>query len=152
PGAEILTGLKCRDTDEAAEHRAVDIAPLPMTAAVEQRRDDRISGIQAGAEIADRNAALHRAAAFLAGDTHDPAHRLNGDIEGPPFGIGAGLAISADGAEDKSGVAWTDAFVSQPEAFHHARAVILEHDVGDLAKLANALDVARILCIQRHAS
>jgi hypothetical protein len=67
--------------EQAVEHRQFDAPSLAGALAIEQRRQDRLAGEDAAAEIGDRDAGAHRRASRLAGDRHVTADRLNDDVD-----------------------------------------------------------------------
>src|SRR5215475_11813851 len=93
-GAEILARLQRSDTKERAEHGTVDVRAFPGLASAHQRRGDRVGGVEAGAEIADRDPAFDRRTTLLAGDAHQPVHALHGHVEGALSGIRPALPIA----------------------------------------------------------
>ena len=151
-GAEILTGLQRRHPNEAAQHRTVDAGSPAGLLPFQQRRDEGIGGIEPGTEIADRHATLDRPAMLFPGDTHQPAHGLDGDIESPLTGIRSRLSIAADGAEDQSRVERRQALVGEAVTGHHPRAKVLDDDIGFPAELMKRCSIRLILDIQGNAA
>jgi hypothetical protein len=151
-GAEIFAGLQGRHADEGAQHRAVDMGAAPGLAGLHQGRGNGIGGIEPGAEIAHRNAALHRRAARLSGHAHQPAHRLHGDVEGALAAIGAALSEPRYGTVDKPGIGLVEGVVAEPQALEHPGPEVLHHHVRDRRELAQPRHLGGVLQVGRDAA
>ena len=130
PRAEIFAGLQRRHAETGAQHRHVDMSALPAAGHTAQHRGDGKGGKEPGADIRHRHAGLHRSAVGFAGDAHDAARRLHGDVETALAGARPGLAEGGDRAIDQARLLGAERLVAQPEAVHHARAVVFQDDVS----------------------
>ena len=66
----------------------------------------------------------------LAGDRHDPGHRLELAVEGGRRPLRPGVAEAGDGAVDQPRVEPRERLVAEPQPVHHAGPEVLPHHVG----------------------
>ena len=122
---------------------------FPRLASAHQRRRDRVGGVEAGAEIADRDPAFDRRTTLLAGDAHQAGHSLHGHVEGAFSGIRPALPIPGNRAIDDAAIERFQRIVAETEPPEHAGAEVLQHDVGDGAQRLQLRKARGILQIDR---
>src|ERR1700730_13204705 len=79
-----------------------------------QRRVDADAAVEPREQIRNRNADFLRRTVRLAGQAHDPAHRLDEAGVTRPWAIGAGLAGTSDRAIDEAGEAILELMIGEP--------------------------------------
>ena len=80
-----------------------DMRTLAGSAALDQRREDGGVGLAGGGDVGDGNAALDHDFA-VAGDREKARFRLHEQVVGLLFAPGAVVAVTADVANDQSGI------------------------------------------------
>ncbi len=73
----------------------------PGALARDQRRLDRDDAVEAGEEVADRDAGALRRPVRLAGDVHEAGHALHQVVVAGALGVRPGLAEAGDRAIDR---------------------------------------------------
>src|SRR5450756_773542 len=145
-GADVAQQMQ-----HGVEHRDLDPAPLPVSFAVEQRRQYPLARINPAAEIGERNADAHRRTAGLAGDGHMAADRLDVEVERRIVLVFAGAAEAGNGALDDTRIDAVQRRIIDCEAFEHARAKVVDHDIGYFYQLVEQLAPGRILEVEYDA-
>jgi len=108
--------------------------PLPV-----RRGEDGDRDPQAGGEICHRQSRLHRAAAALAGQAHDAAHRLEHRVVAFLVGVRAALAKAGARDIDERRVQGRKRGVVEAVAAEGADRKIFEQHVGFLRERADRL-------------
>ena len=85
--------------------------------------------LRCGVQPRLRHGDPHGAAVGVAVDRHRTAHRRQREVGGQVVGVRAGLAERGDGHVDDVRAHGAQRVEAQPEAVHHARAGVLEHEV-----------------------
>ncbi|MNZ89686.1 hypothetical protein D3C78_1086210 [compost metagenome] len=125
--------------------------------AVRQRAEHRGARVQAGEDVGQRHADLHRPGALLAGgapgQAHQPAEALDHEVVAGALGVGAVLAEAGDRAVDQPRVDLFQTGVVEAVGGQAADLEILQQDVrlqgqladDALALLAGEVDGQRLL-------
>ena len=133
-GGEIVHRLVGGRRHRDVEQRHVDMLAFAGALTLAQGGQRRDRGVEPGQHVGDGDAHLLRAAArqvvALAGDRHQPAHRLDEEIVARAVGIGPGLAEAGDRAVDQPGIDRAQILVAEPVAGEPAALVVLQQDVG----------------------
>lgn len=87
-----------------------------------------------------------------AGGAHQAAHGLADDVVARALGIGAVVAKAGNRAVDDGGVDFFQIFIAKAQLFHHAGAVVFQHNVRLLHQLAENLFALLAFQVQRHAA
>ncbi len=112
------------------KQRHVDKLAFTGLQRVDQCRFDRGDRIDAGKDIGDRDACLHRLPVRLAGDRHEAGHALDNIVVARESGIGTGLAEAGNRTIDQSRIDLLKALVIEP-VFHQAtKFEIFDQHVG----------------------
>ena len=148
-GAEIFARLQRRDAEERPEDRAVDMRALAGRSGPHHGREDHVSGVEPGREVADRHAALHGRALLLARHAHEAAHGLHGDVERALLGVRAGLAIAGDRAVDEPRIARLQLVVAEARADQRARPEVLDEHVRVLDQRVELGEIGLVLDVER---
>src|SRR5206468_5920346 len=90
------------------------------------RREDPYRAVQAGGDVADRDADLLVIAVGLAGETHQPADALDGEVVAGAIARGAAQAEAGDRCVDDVRVERAAGVFSEAEALHRAGADVLD--------------------------
>ena len=133
-GDEVVHRLVGGRRHGDVEQRHVDMLALTGALAFAHRGERGDGRVEPGQHVGDGDAHLLRAAArkvvALAGDRHQPAHRLDEEVVAGAVGIGPGLAEAGDRAVDQPRVDRAQALVVEPVAREPAPLVVLQQDVG----------------------
>ena len=148
----IVAGLQGRRLEHTAEHGTVDVSPFAGLFRLAQSDGDTKGGIGTGKHVAHRHAALYGRSPFLAGHAHHAADCLNRDIEGAARGIGAALPIARNRAINEPRILLGHRLVAETETTHHARPIVLKHDMGAADQRLSPADIHGILQVQYNAS
>ena len=100
-GGEEVHRLVGEDRRRGVEQREVDELAAPGSLARDQRRLDRDDAVEAGEEVADRDARPLRRPVRLAGDVHEAGHALGQVVVAGALGVGTRLAEAGDRAIDR---------------------------------------------------
>ena len=115
------------DSASAPSHSEVSICwPSPVRSRACSAREDADGAEQAGRQVGDRDAALDRVAAGLAGDAHHARQPLRDQVEAGPLRVRAGLAEAGDRGVDQPRVDRAQRLVVGAEPRRHARPVVLD--------------------------
>ena len=114
-GREVAGEGVLQDRDLAVEHADVDHLAFAAALALVQRGQDADRRVQAGGDVALRDAGPHRRPARLAGDAHDAAHALDDDVERRPVAVGPRLAEAGGRGVDEARVARAERLVADAE-------------------------------------
>ena len=152
PAAEELGGLQRGDAQRGAQHGHIDVRALPAGLRGAQRRGDGEGAVQPGREVRQRHAAFDGFAAGLAGDAHDAAHGLDGEVEAAFLRARAGLSVGRDRAIHQPGIARLQCLVAQAQAVHHAGTVVFDQHIDGERQLARQLQVTGVFQIQGHGA
>ena len=106
----------------------------------------------AGAGVAEARPGLDRRPVGLAGHADHAARGLGDHVEGQPVLVLAPGAEALDLAVDDARIDLLDLVVAEPEALDRSRRHVLDRDVGLLQELADDLEPARRLEVERHRS
>ena len=117
-----------------------------------EARGDGVGRVEPGAEVPDRDPALDRAAAGLAGDAHQPAHALHGDVERALARIGSGLTVPRDRAVHDPRIAGAHRGVVRAEAREHPGSVVLDEHVGRIGEPKQPIDAGAVLEVEDDAA
>ena len=98
--ALVLQQRRRHPVRHAVEHRHRDRRALAGAAARDQRLQHRLVGVHAGADVADRDADARRRLR-PAGDGGDAGLGLDQHVVGLARGVGAGVAVARDRADDQ---------------------------------------------------
>ena len=133
-----ISGRREREQrDLPVDHREVDVAALPRRGAARQRGEDRDRDPQPGGEVGHRQPGLHRPAAALAGEAHDPAHRLEDGVVAFAVRIRPALAEAGARDVDELLVQRPDGRVVEPVAGERPDREILDQHVGAAGEIAD---------------
>lgn len=110
-------------------------------------------GQDAGGDVGDRCAALHRRLARPgAGDAHQAGHALGHEIEARAVGVGAAAAEARQRAVDQLRELGPQGVVAEAEALHRTGTVILDEHVGVAQQAPQHVAALRILEIEGEAA
>ena len=129
----------------------IDHLALAGAVAVMQRGQRADRRVQRGIAVDDRGGGAERLPDRLAGQGHQPAHRLAQRIEGRAVAIGAVLAEARDRAEDDVRLQLAQPFVAEAHLVHDPGAEILQDDVGGLDQRGEDLLAALVAQIEAEA-
>ena len=138
-GGEIIHRLIGQHAGHAVQQRHVDMLAPPALVALGQGGLDGDGAVEPGEDIGEGDAHFLRRAVWLAGQVHDPAHRLDDEVIARPVGIGAGLAETGDRAIDQAWVEGGQAVIVQPVLGQSTALEILDHHIGIGDKAANGV-------------
>ena len=113
-----------------------------------ERADRRV---QRGVAVDQRGRGAERLADRLAGQRHQPAHRLAERIECGAVAIGPVLAEAGDRDQDDVGLQLAQLLIAEAHRLHRAGAEILQHDVGGLHQRGEDLLAASRAHVQAEA-
>ena len=129
-GREELRRFPDRERHARFDERRVHVLAESGAMTMLERREDTDGREEARAEIRQRHARLHRRAAAIARDRHDPRHALRNEIEAALRPIGSGLSVSRYRRVDEPRVDGRQRLVIEAERRDHAGPVILDEDVA----------------------
>ncbi|MNQ42520.1 hypothetical protein D3C85_562250 [compost metagenome] len=133
-----ITGRRQRQqADLPIQHRKIDVAALPRPRPPHQGRQDADGSPEPRGQVTDRQAWLDRAAAPLAGQAHDAAHRLEHRVITLARRIGPRHAKARARKIDQSGIAGRDRLPVQPVLGQRADRKIFHHDIALLGQPAD---------------
>ena len=118
---------------------------------LQQGRQCRPGGKQAGNHIADRLADQGGRALRLARGLHQAAHGLNNDVVGRAVGQRAGLAEAGDADIHQPGIEGAQRFGADAQALGHARPEVLDHHIDLPGQLMHHGDRIRMFEVQHQA-
>jgi hypothetical protein len=145
PAADQPVGrLVGEDGELAVEEPHVDPLAAPRPLAQGEGRLDRDGAVEAGEDVGIGDAGLLRRAAGLAGDVHDPAHRLDDEVVAGAGGVGTVLPEAGDRAVDDARVLRGDGGVVEAEPGEAADLEVLDHDIGRGGEAARGGEVLRV--------
>ena len=84
-GREVVHALVRQPRDMRVQHPDIDLLPLPGRVAMAEGGEDADAAVEAGEQIADRNAHFLRQPVRLAGQAHHAAHRLHQAVVARPL-------------------------------------------------------------------
>src|SRR5258706_324041 len=148
PQREIPRRCEREQGDLSIEHREVDLASVAGAAAPGERGEDGDRDPESGSEIGDRQTRLHGAAAALAGEAEDAAHRLEHRVVALLVLVRPGLAEAGARDIDQPRVEAGQRGEVEPLAAERAGRKVLDQHVGLLRQLANQL--AAVVGAQIH--
>ena len=131
------------------QQRDLDVAAGAGALALDQRRLDPRHREQPADEVDDRRADLQRRPVGLAGDAHEPAHRLQQQVVAGQARGALGGAERGDRARHKARVALAQRVAAEPPRGHQAGAEGLDQHVGALAERPRQLAVAVVDEVER---
>ena len=111
------------------DERRVHQLPRPGPLARVERGQDAARGEEAGSQVRQGDAHLHRRAIRLSGHRHQPGHPLGDQIEPALVGGRPGPAVARDRGVDQTWIADAQGRVVEPEPAQHAGAVVLDEHV-----------------------
>ena len=118
-----------QDGHLAVEHGDVHELAQPAAAAFLKRCENADHGVEAGGDVALRDAGTNGRPARLPGDAHDAAHALHNHVQRPLAGIGAVLSEAGYGGVDDARVALRQDGVVEAQPAHGARRQVLDDHV-----------------------
>src|SRR6185503_11044604 len=127
---EIARGRERQQRHLSVEHREIDVASLAGARSAGQRGEDGDRDPQTGAEVRHRQPRLDRAAATLAGQAHDAAHRLEHRVVALLLRVGPVLAEAGAGHINQPWIQRRQDRIVQPIASKRADRKILQYHVG----------------------
>ena len=128
-GREVGAGLPHRERHGRLEHRHIDHLAASVALAHRERAHDPDRRVEAGGEVGDRDAHLDRRATWLAGDAHEPAHRLDDDVERGAIGVRAVQSPAGHRRVDEAWVPVEQLARIEAEVAHRAGPQVLDDDV-----------------------
>ena len=140
-GGEVIQRLVAEAGDLHVEQRGVDMLALAAAFAMCQRSEHANGGVQAGEDIGQRHADLHRPGALLRiaapGQAHQPAEALDHEVVAGTRSVGAVLAETGDRAIDQPRIDRLQAFVIQPVGGQPADLEVLQQHIALRHQLAD---------------
>src|SRR3954451_5391373 len=136
--ALLVAQLHAAEVQDAAAHRDLDALAAPRVRSLVQRRADRAEQVDRVARVADLGAGDDRRAVLEAGRAHRAAGRLGDVLVGLRVLERAG-AEALQRRVDQPRVELVQGLPREAEAVHHARAEVLDQDVGAVDQLAEDL-------------
>ena len=133
--------------DGAIVERHVDMLAFAGPRAHRERSLDRDGRVEPAEQVRDRHAVLHRLALGLAGQRHEPAHRLDDEVVARLVAARPVLPEAGDRAVYKSGIGGGQARVVEAELGQLARQEIFQHHVclrRQIAYLRKIIRVAKV--------
>ncbi len=113
----------------AVEHGDTDVGTLARDAATDQGFQDRLVGMQPGADIDERHADA-RGRFGPAGDRREPAFRLDQEVIGLAAAVGALFAVTGDRAADETRVLGPEGRNAEAELVERTGLQVLQEHVG----------------------
>src|SRR3954470_9062218 len=136
--AVLVAQLHAAEVEDAAPHRDLDALAAPRVRALVERRADRAEQVDRVARVADLGAGDDRRAVLEAGRAHRAAGRLGDVLVGLRVLERAG-AEALQRRVDQPRVELVQVLPREAETVHHARAEVLDQDVGAVDQLAEDL-------------
>src|SRR4051795_6803376 len=136
--ALLVAQLHAAEVEDAAPHRDLDALAAPRVRALVERRADRAEQVDRVARVADLGAGDDRRGVLEAGRAHRAAGRLGDVLVGLRVLERAG-AEALQRRVDQPRVELVQVLPREAEAVHHARAEVLDQDVGAVDQLAEDL-------------
>ena len=126
--------------------------PLSLAGALAfvKRQQYALRQVQPGRQVRNRDADPDRPLPRQAGNRHEAPHALRDLVHARPVAVGAGLAEARYRAIDDARIDGPDGFVVDAEPVLHARAVVLDHDIGVFRHRQENLAALVGLEIERH--
>src|SRR6185369_4783156 len=142
-GDEIVRRLVGEHGDLRVEQAQIEMLAHPRLTAPMHRGEDADHRIETGKQIGDRNTCLHRTgtrrAIGLAGQAHEPAHRLYGEMIARTMTGRAGLSESSDRTIDEPGGGGRHPLVVEAIFGECAGAEVLNQDIRLSGKRENEI-------------
>src|SRR5207253_3602969 len=138
-GSEVAPRLPHLQRYSSLEERHIDELPVTGLLAYTQSGERADRAVQGADQIADWHAHFDRVAVWLAGDRHQPAHRLGHDVQPRQLRIWTGLAPARCGDVYQAWIQFRETPVVELEVAHCARPQVLDHNVLALDQLAEEL-------------
>src|SRR6266540_366419 len=151
-GREIRSGLPHRERHGRLEHRDIDELPATVAHADGERRQNADRRVEAGHEIGDRYADLHRRPVLRAGHAHQAAHRLHDDVERGSIRVRPVEAPPRHGGVDEATVGVEQRARVEAEVGHRAGSEVLDDDVGSRREPAEHIPARVLLEVERDAA
>ncbi|MNE47022.1 hypothetical protein D3C80_1413980 [compost metagenome] len=140
-GGQVVHRLVGQAGHLHVEQGHVDVLAEAGLLAVRQRAEHRGARVQAGEDVGQRHADLHRPGALLAfgapGQAHQPAQALDHEVVAGALGVGAVLAEAGDRAVDQPRIDLAQAGVVEAVGGQAADLEVLQQDVRLRHQLAD---------------
>src|SRR5579875_1138826 len=150
-GNEMVGGDVAEQRDGRLDERDVDVLALAGQVAVVQGGEDGDGGVHARRDIGDRRAEALWLALDLTRYGHQAGFGLGYEVVTGAGGVGAFLAVAADGAVDQTGVESAQVFVAQALPGQCAGTEVLDQHRRLLDEFEQLLLIFRLAEIQRDA-
>ena len=147
-----MAGGRQQRREERLQHRHLEGTAPPGALALVERRHDRAIEMGAGHEVGDRCTGFERASALLAGRAHQPAHRLDRQVEGELVRVGPGAAESRGRGIDQPGIHLQEGVGPEAEPRHDSGSEVLHQHVRRAAELEQKLPAALGFQVQDDAA
>src|SRR5438093_1206622 len=152
-GIGILLQDAFAHRQHAVDHADVDVLAGTGAVRAPDRRHDAVGGHDGRHDVADAGADLGGRRGVRPGDRHDSADRLRDHVERRPIEVralaGMGIGEAADRGVDDSGIAVAQSLIGEPQAPHHAGAIVLDHDLRGFDQLEEDFAALRPLEVER---
>ncbi len=152
PPISAVRGLVRQHRELDVEEPEVDPLTRAGTLAQPQRRQHGDRAVEAGEEVGIGHPGLLRRPVRLAGQVHDPAHRLDDEVVARPRGQRPVLAEAGHRGIDHPGVRRRDRRIVEPEPDQPADLEVLHHHVRAGGERPGAGEVVRVGEVERDAA
>ena len=142
-------GLVVEERRQAGVHqRDLDVATDAGLPSFVERSEYTDGRVVAGEHVDDGNADTEGASADLAGEVHDAAHALNGQVVTRQVGSVGVATERGDGRGDDVGLVRRKRRSVEPELCHEAGLEVVEHDVAGEGESAGERNVVGVLEVE----
>ncbi len=154
PGHEHVLADVDQRGQRRLEQRDLHVRAARRGAALARQQGglDRVRRVQAGQQVDDGHAQLHRRAVGLPRDAHQAPRRLHGEVVARPRSQGAHRPVARDAAVDERRIEGVQRVVVDAPGGGSALAVVLDQDVGAGRQAVQGGPALRLLQVEHQAS
>jgi len=150
-GVHLVVRGRHHPFGQAVEDRDLHAAPLAVGVALPERRERRGERVDAGTDVADGDAHLHRLVG-RAGHPHDPTLRLEQEVVGLAVAVRAVGAVSRDAHAHQARPALVETLPAEAETLERARPEVVHEDVGTPQEPVERGAIGRSAEVERDAA
>jgi hypothetical protein len=128
-GGEPVGGEEREHARHAIGERGRHLLAMPGAASPHERGEDPHRRVRAGDHVRDRRRGAHPGSGWIAVHAHEAAHRLRDEVERRAVGVRAVETEAGHVAAHEVGLDRPQRVAPEAHPVHHARAVVVDHDV-----------------------